>query len=118
MEQLRWFVQGVLGLLSGYIAFCGQLGQSLAEDFELGMPTEIANLIGIAIGVLILVAFLRSIFKWGRKGNRPQAITLYTKDTPLDVVGKDLAGLVRLVIVAAAVGIVLAVLISRSMPVP
>jgi hypothetical protein len=118
MEQLRWFIQGVGNLLRGYLAFCGQLVQTLAQDFDLGMPLEIANLIGIAIGVLVLVALFRSIFKWGRKGNRPQAITLYTKDTPLDVVGKDLAGLVRLVIVAAAVGGVLAVLISRSTPLP
>lgn len=89
-----------------------------AVNPELELSAEVARIIGFVIGVVVLVAFVRAIFKWDRKGNRPQAITLYTKDTPYDILGKDLAGLAKLVLIAIGVGIVLAVLIARATPLP
>jgi hypothetical protein len=118
MELLRWFVQGLWSLLQKYFALWIQLGASVREAFGLSMPAGVMEAIAVTVGVLLLGGGLVRIFNWDRKGNQPQSITLYTSQTPDQIVAQDRANFVKLVVTAVAVGLGLAVLISTITPPP
>jgi hypothetical protein len=118
MEQLRWFVDGLVDLFNRYIQVCQRIAAAVASEFQLDMAPQIADLLGSVLGVLVLVAFFRGVFRWDRHGHQPQAIHLYTAQTPNQVVSHDIADLFRIIVLGVVVGVGLAVAVSMLIAPP
>lgn len=112
MDEIRQFIGGLLDLLEAYLALWGRGVAAVGEEFDLGISTALANLIGFFLGVVSLLAFLNVVFKWDRKGNQAQAIILRTAETPDQVVAKDRSKFLMMMLRVSIVILILAVLIS------
>lgn len=118
MELLRWFIEGVVGLLRLYFGFWMDLGSLAREAMGLNMPPIAMDFLAVLIGVGLLAGGLARALQWDRRGNRPQAITLYTGQTPDQVVRNDRIAFMRVLLVAALIVIILVLLIARTTPPP
>ncbi len=112
MEMLRWFLEGIAGLVGDFMGLLGRGVGALAREFELDMAPDLESLVGFVLGVLIIWGSLNAMFKWNRHGNRPQMIQLPTAQTPDQVVAADRHNFLALVFKIVLVTLVLAVLIS------
>lgn len=89
MEVIQQILGQVLDLLRSYAQLWARAVGAISDEFGLGLAPEIANLVGIVLGFIILFAFIRRLTKWDPKGNTPQAFPLKTTETPNEVVAKD-----------------------------
>ncbi len=112
MEELRWFLGGLLELVRAYVLGWARAGEVVGEEFGWALPPVVAQLIGVLFGVAILVAFMNRVFKWAPKGNQPQAFPLKTAETPAQIMSKDRDGFLGLLVKIVFLGVVLALIIS------
>ncbi len=112
METLRWFLEGLVGLIGDFMDLMGRAVSAVAREFDLDMTPDLASLMGIVIGALIIWGSATAILKWDRKGNRPQMIQLPTAQTPDQVVAADRRNFVALMVKVVVSALVLATLIS------
>ncbi len=85
---------------------------------QLTMPAGLMDFIAVVIGAIFLGGGIVRLLFWNRRGNRPQAITLYTAQTPDQVVRQDISNLVGVIVKAVIVGIGIAFAISTIIPPP
>jgi hypothetical protein len=104
METLRWFVEGVVGLVLDFIAGAGEALVVLNADFDWGLPVELARFIGILLAIFLLLGGLTRLFLWKPRSGQPQSIVLKTTQTPRQVVAEDVRGFVWLSLRVAVVG--------------
>lgn len=112
MEMLRWFLEGLMGLIGDFMDLLGRAVGALASEFDLDLAPDLANLMGIVLGVLIIWGSATAMLKWDRKGSQPQAFPLKTEKTPNQVVAADWNGFLSMVIRVVLFTLLLAVLIS------
>jgi L-lactate permease len=114
MDLLREILSRLLLFLQGYAQWWGRAVAAVSEEFDLGLAPEMAQIIGVVIGFLVLIAFVRRLTKWDPKGNQPQSFPLKTAETPNQVVAKDREKfLMMLLRVTLFVLLIVAVLTSR-----
>lgn len=108
---LRWFLNGVTGLVKAMVDLLARVAQGIGGEFDYDISDAEAQLLGMVLATLVLYAFGRRLFKWERKANQPQSFPIKTAETPAQVVAKDrdafLALLVRLVLVMLAIAFVI-----------
>lgn len=112
MEMLRWFLEGLIGLVGDFMDLLGRGVGALAREYELDMAPDLASLLGAVLGALIIWGSVSAMLKWDRRGNRPQMIQLPTAQTPDQVVATDRHNFVMLLFKVVMFTLFLAVLIS------
>ena len=112
METLRWFLEGLLGLLLDFIAGMGEVAVSLNSEFAWGLPAGVARFGGILIAALLLGGGIARLLLWRPRFNRAQVITLTTAQTPRQVLSQDLSNLLWVIVRLVAVLVVLWLVLS------
>lgn len=112
MEELQWFLGQLADFLRSYMDLWGRGVAALSREFDLGMSPAIADTVGFGLGSIILVAFVRRLAKWDRKGDKPQPFPLKTAETPAEVMSKDFEKLLMLLLKVAILILVLVVFVS------
>lgn len=111
METLRWFLEGLLGLILDFIGGMGDVVVMLSAEFDWGLPTDLARFIGILLAVFLLAGGIARLILWKPRFNKPQSIVLRTTETPAQVLSQDIRNfffvLVRIGIVLGLVWLVL-----------
>lgn len=98
MELVRDVVQRLVELLSWYLGLWGRGATALSGEFGLDLPAVFARFVGMFFGSVITYAFFRRVSKWDRKGDKPQPFPLKTAETPNEVVAKDTAKLLAVLL--------------------
>mgnify|MGYP000888014603 CR=1 FL=1 len=110
MEFLRELAGSLATFLRSYADWWGRAVTALCQEFDLDVPLEVSDFVGIILGSIVFVAFFRRLGWWDRKGDKPQPFPLKTTETPAEVLAKDrekqLAALVRVVLFLLLVALV------------
>lgn len=113
MEELRWFLGGLFRLVIAFLELCARCVGALSDEFGLGLPPPVIQIIGFLIGFLILYSAIVRLLAWKPKAFQPQPFPLKTADTPAQVVERDIANLGWLILRLIIVAIVLVIAMSR-----
>lgn len=89
MEFLRELAGSLATFLRSYADWWGRAVTALCQEFDLDVPLEVSDLVGIILGSIVFVAFFRRLAWWDRKGDKPQPFPLKTTETPAEVLAKD-----------------------------
>ncbi len=110
MEFLRELAGSLATFLRSYADWWGRAVTALCQEFDLDVPLQVSDFVGIVLGSIFFVAFFRRLAWWDRKGDKPQPFPLKTAETPAEVLAKDrekqLTALVRVVLFLLAVALV------------
>lgn len=110
MEFLRELAGSLAIFLRNYADWWGRAVTALCREFDLDVPFQVSELIGIVLGSIVFVAFFRRLAWWDRRGDKPQPFPLKTTETPAEVLAKDrekqFAALVRVVVFLLVAGLV------------
>ncbi len=114
MEFLRQILVQLVEFLRSYGAWWARAVGAVFREFGVSAPTTVSDIVGIALGGIFLLAFLRRLAWWDRKGDKPQPFPLKTTQTPNEVVAADMQKLLMVFLkIALFILFVVVVVTSR-----
>ena len=113
MDLLMQVLGRLLDFFNRYLDLWVRGVAAVGREFDLNMSPAVTQLVGLTLGVLVFLAFVRRLTMWDRKGNKPQPFPIKTTETPDEVLAKDTEKLLGMLLKVALV-ILLVVVVGSS----